>query len=67
MNNRLKIVIACALAALVIVPASLMAQTITPTTVFNYGGGGVICAGDVWESFLPEGTTPYYGEASTAA
>ncbi len=67
MNNRLKILIACALVALVVVPTSLMAQVITPTTVFNYGGAGVICPGDVWESFLPEGTTPYYGEATTAA
>ena len=38
MNNRLKILIACALLALVIVPTSLMAQVITPTTVVNYGG-----------------------------
>jgi hypothetical protein len=68
MNNRLKIVIACALVALVVVPESLMAQqAITPTTVFNYGGGGVICAGDVWESFLPEGTTPTSSEAGTAS
>ena len=67
MNNRLKFMIACALVVLAIVPLSLMAQVIPPTTVFNYGGAGVICAGDVWESFLPEGTTPYYGEATTAA
>jgi len=68
MNNRLKIVIACALVALAVVPASLMAQVGTKAnSCFNYPGGAVICAGDVWESFLPEGTTPYYGEATTVA
>jgi hypothetical protein len=67
MNNRLKILIACTLLALVIIPTSLMAQSAPATSVFNYPGGGVICAGDVWESFLPEGTTPYYGEATTFA
>jgi hypothetical protein len=66
MNNRLKIVIACALFALAIVPASLMAQTAPATSVFNYPGAGVIQAGDVWESFLPQGTTPNYSEAGTA-
>ena len=67
MNNRLKIMIACVLLALVIVPTSLMAQTAPATSVFNYPGAGVIQAGDVWESFLPQGTTPNYGEVASAA
>ena len=67
MNNRLKILIACALVALVVVPTSLMAQTAPATSVFNYPGAGVICAGDVWESFLPQGTTPNYGEVGSPA
>jgi hypothetical protein len=66
MNNRLKILIACALVALVVVPTSLVAQTAPATSVFNYPGAGVICAGDVWESFLPQGTTPNYGEVASA-
>ncbi len=65
MNNRLKIMIACALLALVIVPTSLLAQSAPATSVFNYPGAGVICAGDVWESFLPQGTTPNYSEAAS--
>jgi len=67
MNNRLKFMVACALLALVIVPASLMAQSAAANSVVSYPGAGVICAGDAWESFLPQGTTPYYGEVSTAA
>ncbi len=29
----------------------------------NYAGGGVIQAGDVWESFLPQGFVPSYSDA----
>ena len=65
MNNRLKIQIASVLAALVIVPMSLLAQTAPATSVFNYPGAGVIQAGDVWESFLPAGYGPSYAEATT--
>ena len=67
MNNRLMLMIAVALLALAIVPASLLAQSAPATSVFNYPGAGVICNGDVWESFLPQGTTPNYGEVGTAA
>jgi len=75
MNNRLKILIACALLALVIVPMSLLAQTAPATSAFNYAGAGVIQAGDIWDSFLPQGmgiTGPTvsgvnYEEAATAA
>jgi hypothetical protein len=67
MNNRLMIGIACALLALVIVPASALAQTAPATSVYNYPGAGVISAGDVWESFLPQGYGPNYGEVTTPA
>jgi len=66
MNNRLKFMVACALLALVIVPASLMAQSAPATSVVNYPGAGVICAGDAWESFLPQGAVPFYSEVATA-
>jgi len=56
MNNRLMLWIACVLLALVIVPTSVLAQTAPATSVVNYPGAGVIQAGDVWESFLPQGT-----------
>jgi hypothetical protein len=75
MNNRLKLWIACGLLALAIFPTSVLAQTAPATSVFNYPGAGVIQAGDVWESFLPQGTGTTvgtvtgvnYGEAATAA
>jgi hypothetical protein len=54
--------------ASVIIASAAWAQPGTPAnSVVNYPGAGVIQAGDVWESFLPQGTTPYYGEAVTAA
>jgi hypothetical protein len=59
--------IACALVALAVVPTSIFAQTAPATSVFNYPGAGVICAGDVWESFLPQGSTPNYSEVAAAA
>jgi hypothetical protein len=67
MNNRLMLWIACALLALVIVPTSVPAQTAPATSCFGYPGAGVISAGDVWESFLPQGYGPNYGEATTYA
>jgi hypothetical protein len=65
MNNRLKIQIACALVALVIFPMSLLAQTAPATSTVGFPGGGVIQAGDVWESFLPAGAVPSYSETGT--
>ena len=67
MKNRLKIGIACALLALVIVPMSVLAQTAPATSCFNYPGAGAIIAGDLWDSFLPQGYGPNYSEATTAA
>jgi len=46
----------------------LRAQPGTPAnSVVNYPGAGVIQAGDVWDSFLPQGYGPNYSEVSTAA
>jgi hypothetical protein len=54
--------------ASVIIASAAWAQPGTPAnSVVNYPGAGVIQAGDVSESFLPQGTTPYYGEAVTAS
>ncbi len=50
--------------ALVLLPFMATSQT---ASVFNYPGGGVLQAGDVWESFLPQGETPSYSDAGTAA
>ena len=35
----------------------------TSQTTVGYAGGGVIQAGDVWESFLPQGFVPSYSDA----
>ncbi|MBI4417317.1 MAG: hypothetical protein HY563_00980, partial [Ignavibacteriales bacterium] len=42
------------------------AQTAPATNVIGYPGAGVIQAGDLWESLLPSGFGPFYGEAGTA-
>jgi len=43
------------------------AQPGTPATnVIGFNGAGVVQAGDLWESLLPAGFGPYYGEAGTA-
>jgi hypothetical protein len=48
---------------LALLPASLRAQTAKATSVFNFPGAGVIQAGDIWESMLPENSdVGYYGE-----
>ena len=53
---------------LVVVPASLFAQTAPATSTVNYPGGGAIIAGDLWDSYLPMGFTPAAqgGDAATA-
>ncbi len=66
MNNQMSIWITCAFLTLVIVPMSALGQTAPATSVYNYPGAGVIQAGDVWESFLPQGYGPNYSEASSA-
>ena len=49
----------------VTIPPMIFAQTAPATSVANYPGAGVIQAGDAWESFLPQGTTPSYSDAGT--
>jgi hypothetical protein len=45
----------------------MWAQPGTPAnSVDGYPGGGVVQAGDVWQSFLPQGFTPCYSDAATA-
>jgi len=57
-----------ALAVISIICSVGRGQPGTPAnSVVNYPGAGVIQAGDVSESFLPQGTTPNYNEVSTAA
>lgn len=48
-----------------VAPVSLFAQTAPATSTVNYPGGGVIQAGDTWESFLPMSFTPSYSDAGT--
>jgi hypothetical protein len=53
---------------LVVVPASLFAQTAPATSTVNYPGGAAIIAGDLWDSWLPMGFTPAAqgGDAATS-
>jgi len=48
-----------------VAPGALFGQLITATSTVNYPGGGVIQAGDAWESFLPMSFTPSYSDAGT--
>lgn len=68
-GNRRATLITAAVCALVLLPFVAWAQT---ASVFNYPGGGVIQAGDLWESFLPAGVantltggSVNYSEAAT--
>jgi hypothetical protein len=57
-KNKRALLTTIAFCALVLLP--LMA---TSQTTVGYAGGGVIQAGDVWESFLPQGFVPNYSDA----
>ena len=51
----------------VLFAACILFQASTGTAqVVGYPGGGVLQAGDVWESFLPQGFAPNYTDAGTA-
>ena len=65
MTRQKELLLAILALLLVVVPASLFAQTAPATSAVNFPGGGVIQAGDLWESFLPQGTTASYSEAGT--
>lgn len=64
-TRQKELLLAILVLLLVVVPVSLFAQTAPATSTVNYPGGGVIQAGDCWESFLPMGFTPSYSDAST--
>jgi hypothetical protein len=51
-----------AVCVLVLLPLIAAGQT-----TVGYAGGGVIQAGDVWESFLPQGFVPCYSDAGIFA
>ncbi len=65
MTRQRELLFAILTLLLVVVPASLFAQTAPATSTVNYPGGGVIQAGDAWESFLPMSFTPSYSDAGT--
>ncbi len=65
MTRQKELLFAILALLLVVVPASLFAQSAPATSVANYPGAGVIQAGDAWESFLPQSFTPSYSDAGT--
>ncbi|MCX6132534.1 MAG: hypothetical protein NTU47_01860 [Ignavibacteriales bacterium] len=65
MTRQKELLFAILALLLVVVPATLFAQTAPATSTVNYPGGGVIQAGDTWESFLPMSFTPSYSDAGT--
>jgi hypothetical protein len=67
MTRQKELLFAILALLLVVVPVSLFAQTAPATSTVNYPGGGVIQAGDAWESFLPMGFTASYSDAGTFA
>src|SRR5512140_3174713 len=64
---RTLVILSVACAALIFFPLPLGAQNAPASSVYNYPGAGVISAGDVWESFLPQGYGPSYSEVGTAS
>jgi hypothetical protein len=65
MTRQKELLFAILALLLAVVPATLFAQTAPATSTVNYPGGGVIQAGDTWESFLPMSFTPSYSDAGT--
>jgi hypothetical protein len=65
--TRQKELLLAILTLLLVLSGSLFAQSAPATSTVNYPGGGVIQAGDTWDSFLPMSFTPNYSEAGTAA
>jgi hypothetical protein len=61
-KNQRTLLIMIAVCALALMPLVALGQT-----TIGYAGGGVIQAGDVWESFLGQGFVPSYSDATTAA
>ncbi|MGA3245976.1 MAG: hypothetical protein ABSE41_15270 [Bacteroidota bacterium] len=65
MTRQKELLVAILALLFAVVPASLFAQTAPATSTVNYPGGGVIQAGDCWESFLPMSFTPSYSDVGT--
>lgn len=61
-KNQRALLITIAICALAMLPLLATSQV-----TIGYAGGGVIQAGDVWESFLGQGFVPSYSDATTAA
>jgi hypothetical protein len=59
-RNQRTLLLTIAVCALALMPLVAPGQT-----TVGYAGGGVIQAGDVWESFLPQGFVPSYSDATT--
>jgi hypothetical protein len=57
---------AALLVLLVMATSVSFAQTAPATNVIGFPGAGVIQAGDLWDSLLPAGFGPFYGEAGDA-
>jgi len=57
-KNQRTLLLTLACCAFALIPLLASAQT-----TIGYSGGGVIQAGDVWESFLPQGFIPSYSDA----
>lgn len=61
---------ATAVAAILVLTAMVwspsFAQTTPANNVIGFPGAGVIQTGDLWESLLPSGFGPFYGEAGDA-
>jgi hypothetical protein len=61
-KNQRTLLLTIAVCVFALIPLMASGQT-----TVGYAGGGVIQAGDVWESFLPQGFVPSYSDAGTFA
>jgi hypothetical protein len=59
-KNQRTLLLTIAVCVFALIPLAASGQT-----TIGYAGGGVIQAGDVWESFLPQGFVPSYSDAGT--
>ncbi len=60
------LVVAAVIAFLILAPSVSYAQPGTPAnSVVGFPGAGVLQAGDMWDSFLPQAFGPFYSEGGT--
>ncbi|MEW6510964.1 MAG: hypothetical protein AB1428_08415 [Bacteroidota bacterium] len=65
-SNITTLAAALAVALVLLLPCAALAQPGTPAnSVIGFPGAGVLQAGDLWDSFLPQAFGPYYGEGAT--